>query len=258
MDGLVANLIPYQVRLKVRGFLYSILGESVSKGYDNYAKKFKANSGKYLGDEWNEPEVIGFDVPPTQIVSMLDQMIFTPFLGNPESILEIGSGGGRFTEVLIPKCRKLIATDTSPNMMSLLRERFKTCSNLEYVVLDGKGLGPIPSKSVNAVFSYDVFNHLEQWDIYNYLTEIKRVLKPGGAAIVHYSNSFSELGWKRFLDDIPLQLNVPKVWGTLSFMTPEIFIEFISRAGLEHVETITNVVRRDAISLVRAPNSNAR
>lgn len=258
MDSLMSTLIPYQFRLKIRGFLYSILGESVSKGYDNYAKRFKANLGKYLGDEWNEPDVIGFDVPPNQIVSSLDQMIFAPFLGSPDCILEIGSGGGRFTEVLATKSRKLVATDTSPNMMALLRERFKDLSNLEFVLLDGNGLGSIPSQSVDAVFSYDVFNHLEQWDIFNYLMEIKRILKPGGKAILHYSNSFSELGWKRFLEDIPLQLNAPKVWGTLSFMTPDIFIEFISRAGLEHVETITKVVRRDAISLVRSPCPNPK
>lgn len=249
------KFIPFNIRMKIRKNLSSMLGETVSQGWDNYAKEFKADPGKHLGEEWNEPSVLGVDFPPNQIVPRLDQLIFQPFLGTPDKILEIGSGGGRFTEILLPKCQKVLAADTSPNMLSLLKERFKDSPKLECVQLDGQGLRPIQNKSVDAAFSFDVFVHLEQWDIFNYLCELKRVLKPGGKAIIHYGNSFSELGWKRFLAETPQQLNVPKIWGTFSFMTPEIFKEFADRAGLLQIDCITNIVRRDAISLLQSPIS---
>jgi SAM-dependent methyltransferase len=251
--GDVLKHIPFKIRMKIRKSLASMLGETVSQGWDNYAKKFRADSGKHLGEEWNEPEVIGFDVPPGQIVSSLDQMIIQPFLGAPDVILEIGPGGGRFTDILLPKCQKVIAADTSPTMLSLLRERFKDNPKLECVLLDGQGLRPIHDKSVDAAFSFDVFVHLEQWDIFNYLSELKRVLKPGGKALIHHGNSFSELGWKRFVADTAQQLNVPKDWGTFSFMTPAVFKELAERSGLQYTECITDIVRRDGISLLKSP-----
>ncbi len=249
----LSRIIPPKMRMEIRKNLVELLGGTVSQGYEKYAKTFKAEPGKYLGDEWNEPDVIGLNVAPNQIVPTLDRMIFQPFLGTCDVILEIGAGGGRFTEILFPKCNKVIATDTSPTMLYHLKQRFKDWPKLECIQLDGRGLEPIEDQSVDAAFSYDVFDHLEQWDIFNYLCELKRVLKPGGKAIIHHSNTFSELGWKRFVSDMPQQINVPKIWGTLSMMTPEVFKELSERAGLSHIDCITDVVQRDGISLLQSP-----
>ncbi len=245
--------LPSNFRMKLRHTVLGMLGQTVAQGYENYARTYKPIAGKHLGDEWNEPEVIGIDAAPDEIVPTLDRKIFAPFLGTCDVILEIGAGGGRFTEILFPKCRKVIATDTSPSMLAILRERFAGCTKLECLLLDGRGLNPIEDESISAVFSYDVFDHLEPWDIFNYLSECKRVLKPGGKAVIHHSNTFSELGWQRFLADIPLQLNVPKTWGTLSLMSPYLFKELSERAGLCHLECITDLVRRDGISLLQRP-----
>ncbi len=249
----LTKFMPFRIRTEIRKNIVELLGETVAQGYDRYAKSFKPEPGKFLGDEWNEPEVIGIDVAPNQIVPTLDKMIFQPFLGFCDVILEIGAGGGRFTEILLPKCRKVIASDTSPTMLSLLKQRFGKNPKLEFLLLDGKGLSTIRNKSIDAAFAYDVFTHLEPWDIYNYLCELRRVLKPGGKAIIHHANTFSELGWKRFVAETPQQVNVPKIWGTISLMSPEIFKELSERAGLRLIECNTNVVRRDGISLLLAP-----
>lgn len=219
---------------------------AIIDGWDRYAQAWidykcdKNPKGKFLGDEWNEPEVIGIDVPADQIVSHLDEKVFKHFLGSSEVILEIGAGGGRFTDILLPKCDKLIATDTSQTMLSLLRERFASSPKIELVLLDGTGLTSIPDNSIDAAFSYDVFVHLIQQDVYNYLSELNRVLKPGGRAIIHHGNTFSELGWKKFF----------RVDGTFTLMTPSIFTEFTHRAGLVLEDCLTDIVRRDCISLI--------
>lgn len=248
-----SKVVPVRVRGKLRGRILGALGQTVSQGYENYARGYKSSSGAHLGDEWQQPGVIGMDVPADQVVPTLDEKVFRPFLGTCDVILEIGAGGGRFTEILFPKCQKVIASDTSPAMLSLLRQRFAGNLKLECLVLDGRGLGSIQDQSVDAAFSYDVFNHIEHWDIFNYLCEIRRVLKPGGKAVIHHANTFSELGWKRFVTETPQQVNLPKIWGTFSLMSPEIFKELSERAGLLHRACITNLVRRDGISLLESP-----
>jgi ubiquinone/menaquinone biosynthesis C-methylase UbiE len=197
-------------------------------------------------------EGIALGVSAEQVVSYLDEKLFSPFLGEPEVILEIGPGGGRFTEILLPKCRKLIAADIAPSMLELLKERFGE-NKIEYRVLDGLGLTGIMRESIDAVFSYAVFAHLQHWDMYNYLREMKRVLKPGGKGIVEDPRTFSEFGWKRFIDDMHIQLNVNKQPGTISVMTPEIIREFTERAGLVLERCDTEISKDDTFALFSKP-----
>ena len=49
--------------------------------------------------------------------------------------------------------------------------------------MDGIGAG-----SVDFVFTFDVFVHLEPEVIERYLHEIERVLRPGGVAVLHYGD----------------------------------------------------------------------
>jgi cyclopropane fatty-acyl-phospholipid synthase-like methyltransferase len=46
----------------------------------------------------------------------------------------------------------------------------------------------IAEASVDLVFTFDVFVHLEPEGIGAYLHEIERVLRPGGTAVVHYGD----------------------------------------------------------------------
>jgi SAM-dependent methyltransferase len=193
--------------------------------------------------------------PRTTSCPSLDRVVFAPFLETNDVMLEIGPGGGRFTELLLPKCRRLIAVDTSPTMLDLLRERFGADAPIEYRLGDGLGLAGVADSSVDAAFSYGVFVHLQHWDTYNYLRELHRVLKPGGKAIIQHANTFSELGWKVFLNEVPKQLNRHKLPFTFTLNSPEIMRELARRAGLDPVEAVTDVVRRDCITLLRKPEA---
>ena len=227
---------------------------TIAEGWDKYARKF--GSGQ-LGEEWNRPDMEGVDVSPEEFVPYLDDTVFGPFLGHVGTLLEIGPGGGRFTDVLLPRCDRLIAADTSSAMLGRIRERFRHLDKIEFVHLDGKGLRQIGDSSVDAVFCYGVFVHLQHWDIYNYLAETCRVLRPGGLALIQHSNTFTDEGWAYFLREVPLQLNRHKLFGTYTVMTPELMAEFATRAGLEVVECRTDVVRTEAISMFRRPDGSS-
>lgn len=218
--------------------------------FEQYAQKYEVKANQHLGDEWNRPAYIGLDVPAEQIVEHLDQHVFAPFIGQVDVILEIGAGGGRYSEILLLKCQRLILSDIALTMVDYLRQRYAANHKVEYLLLDGLGLSPTPAESVDLVFSYGVFLFLPHWDFYRYLTEIYRVLKPGGQAIIHHANTFSKLGWKRFQDDLPKSLNRHQPPMSQTLMTPEIMNEFARRAGLVLEDCVTHLVKRDGISLL--------
>src|SRR5699024_9010311 len=201
-------------------------------GWDSYARRRRPSEHTTVGDVWSNPRKIGLDVPADRVVPYLDETVFAPFLGTCDVLLEIGPGAGRFTETLLEKCRRLIAVDTSASMLELLVERFEGDPRLEPVHSDGTGLPGVADASVDAAFSYGVFVHLQHWDIYNYLTELNRVLKPGGRAVIQHSNTFSELGWEYFLKDVRRQLNRHKLYQSFIVNSPELMREFVTRAGL--------------------------
>ncbi len=224
---------------------------TVQEGWEGYARARKPGPDVHLGDEWSNPAEMGVDCEASEVVDFIDRRVIAPFLGTVDTALEIGSGGGRFTEVLLPKARRVIASEVAPSMLPHLRARFHSDAHVEYLLLDGRGLRSLPDRSVDAVLSYGVFVHLQHWDIFNYLVEIERVLVPEGKAVIQHANTFSTLGWQLFLEEVRGQVGHHKYPGSFTVMTPELFADFCTRAGLDVVDIVTDVVERDAISLIQ-------
>jgi SAM-dependent methyltransferase len=117
-------------------------------------------------------------------------------------VVEIGPGGGRWSEVLAARSSRLILVDVSERPLKICRERFSGASNVEYVLSSGSDLPGVPSRSVDAVWSFDVFVHVAPSDQAAYLDEIARVLRPGGVAAIHHADGRnrgvlpSRQGWR--------------------------------------------------------------
>lgn len=101
-------------------------------------------------------------------------------------VVEIGPGGGRWTEPLLERARRLIAVDVSERPLDLCRERFG--ERVECVLSSGSDLPGVGDASVDAVWSFDVFVHVAPRDQARYLDEIARVLVSGGVAVVHHAD----------------------------------------------------------------------
>ena len=102
------------------------------------------------------------------------------------SILELGSGTGKFTESLVPfviddksfKISKYIATEPSEGFRNAL-----SAKNIPSVTaVDGTGeLIPAETHSIDAVVIAQAFHWMDNLTTLN---EIHRVLKPGGVLLV--------------------------------------------------------------------------
>jgi ubiquinone/menaquinone biosynthesis C-methylase UbiE len=112
--------------------------------------------------------------------------------------LEIGPGAGRWSEVLQKIAARLILVDLADKCIEVCRDRFSKCKNVEYHVNDGHTLSFLADESVDSIWSFDVFVHINVLDTASYIKECRRVLKPGGIAVIHHPKKSTtyEDGWR--------------------------------------------------------------
>jgi len=105
------------------------------------------------------------------------QKAITPFWNLEHNALEIGSGGGSFTEGIVTYFKHLTAVDVIK-----MPESFKAFKGFTYIELPDKSynLPGIPDESMDYVFAYNVFCHLSNEALIEYLKAVHRVMKPGG------------------------------------------------------------------------------
>ncbi|SDD79238.1 Methyltransferase domain-containing protein [Paenibacillus sp. UNCCL117] len=108
-------------------------------------------------------------------------------------ILDLGAGSGRLTAELANKAASVTATDLSPAMLDVLRERLARLDARTPVLTyaaDHRQL-PLADQSFDLVVSgwsicYLTQSHLPEWsdNLAAVMNEIDRVLKPGGSMII--------------------------------------------------------------------------
>lgn len=104
-------------------------------------------------------------------------------------VLEIGCGVGRLTRVIALRARRVEALDVSSEMIDLARRHHGALHNIDWIVGDGASLRPIADASVDGCLSHVVFQHIPDPRItLGYVSEMGRVLKPGGWAAFQISN----------------------------------------------------------------------
>ena len=141
--------------------------------WDEYARVWQAEGlngkAKYLGDEWSNKQIF---------LELLRKCASKDLTG-----LEIGCGGGRITAQAVGWLRHVHACDVSHRMLARCRESL-AASNVSLHKIDGFTLTEFADSSLVLVYSHDVFVHFSSLQVYSYLGEIKRVLKPGGLGLI--------------------------------------------------------------------------
>jgi len=111
-----------------------------------------------------------------------------PYLGPQVDVVEIGPGQGRWSQFIIANARTVALVDLSSNCIEACRRRFAHAdsASVSFHVNDGISL-PIESASVDLVWSFGAFVHIELPEIDRYLGEVRRVLRPGGRFVIHHA-----------------------------------------------------------------------
>jgi ubiquinone/menaquinone biosynthesis C-methylase UbiE len=142
-----------------------------------------------IAADWEEHEyysdaerwISGFWDPGTPFRTMFDKL-------EVETVAELACGRGRHAAQIVERVGHLYLVDVGRANIDACRRRFEGRSNVEYLVTSGDSLAGIDDGALTAVFSYDAMVHFEADTVVSYLTEISRVLKSGGRALLHYSN----------------------------------------------------------------------
>jgi ubiquinone/menaquinone biosynthesis C-methylase UbiE len=107
-----------------------------------------------------------------------------------KKILELGCGLGSDLLCFAEKGAQVIGLDLTPRHIELARGLFSTFGHpADFVIGDAERLA-FPSESFDIVYSFGVLHHTP--NIKKAISEIRRVLKPGGLAIIglYHKNSW--------------------------------------------------------------------
>lgn len=222
--------------------------------WDSYAQKWQKIHPKleHIGDEW-----IGQGAGAAQSLAEYEDLIehrfIQPYIQSNQTVLEIGIGGGKTGALLLKYCHNLICADISNQMLAATRSRLGE-ERVKYYKLDGLTLGNIPEHSADVCFCYDTMVHIEPVDIFNYLTQIPRLLKGERLCVFHHGNTLSQLGWQKFITEWDKNLLGHRHGTAFSVMTDTIMEKFLSHLGYEILVKDPQSVPRDCVWICRAPN----
>ena len=105
-----------------------------------------------------------------------------------ERVLEIGCGIGRMTRAIAGRVDHVVGLDVSPAMVERARSALADVGNVELMVGSGADLAGLPDAAFDAVYSFIVFQHIpDPATTCAYVTEIGRVLRPGGWTVFQVS-----------------------------------------------------------------------
>jgi SAM-dependent methyltransferase len=158
-------------------------------------KAFLAPTPIY-GLEWGDPDF----VPPLRYVR--DHFLL-PYLSPNTTVVEIGPGGGRWTRYML-SVRRLYAVDYHQELLDDLKSSFNR-ANITFVKNHGDDFPGIPEQSIDFLFSFGTFVHLDLDIIDRYLCNMKPLLKPTANVVIQYSDKTKPLcvGADSFSDNDP-------------------------------------------------------
>jgi SAM-dependent methyltransferase len=130
------------------------------------------------GDEWGEVE------PLFQAYgAVIDRYLPDAKI----NLLEIGAGGGRSTAVMLEllgaRVESYHVVDVSAGFVQVLRDRIDY--PLEIHIVDDVDLSFLPANHFSLCFSQSAWSHINLYDQYRYMRELRRVLKPDSPLYVH-------------------------------------------------------------------------
>lgn len=140
-------------------------------------------SSPYYDDAEAQAYVDAFWAPGSAFRRLFDTL-------DTRATLELAAGHGRNTARMLAEVpvETVIVADPVAANVEYCRGRFSSDERVSVLQLNGVDLDPIGSETLTAVFCYDSMVHFDAMVVISYLLDIRRVLRPGGRALLHHSN----------------------------------------------------------------------
>lgn len=123
------------------------------------------------------------------------------FVDKNSVVLDVGCGIGRVEKFLAKYCEDIHGVDVSGRMIRFARNELKECKNCFFHKTNGKDFSIFPDNKFDFVFSIITLQHLEKEDVYIYMEEMYRVLKPNGRVYLNFLNSLSDSVFEVFVNN---------------------------------------------------------
>ena len=156
-----------------------------------------------------------------------------------DHVLELGCGVGRIGRELAGHCGHWTGVDISLQMLKHAADRLSHLGNVSFHQLTRTALQMIPDASIDKAYSIAVLCHMDKEDMYLYLQELQRVLKPGGTIFVDTWNLAHPVGWKRWQYEVRFwqksEQSQRKDVARNQFCSPDEFQLYLERADFQSI-----------------------
>jgi SAM-dependent methyltransferase len=140
----------------------------------------RTRSRPLYGLEWGDPEL----VPP---LAFIKERYVLPYVEARHRAVEIGPGGGRWTRYLLG-FETLYAVDYHQELLDELKRNFGRRRNIRFIKNTGTDFPGIDEHSIDYLFSFGTFVHLDFDLIEAYLAAMRPILKPAANVVIQYSD----------------------------------------------------------------------
>lgn len=125
-----------------------------------------------------------------------------PYISPESVVLEIACGVGRVSRHVASHCKQLCCTDILAEALSQTKHELRQFDNVVFRLLNGYDLEGFADNRFDCVYSFTTFFHFDFELVVVYFAEIKRVLKPGGIAVLEFKRWQDAQDVRQLLDKI--------------------------------------------------------
>ena len=208
------------------------LGSSYKKYWDNLARTRQLAYFAVAGLPFGElPDEKNLDEHGKQTAQIIAQKLE---IKPTDRVLEVGVGVGRIARHIAPLCGEFVGTDISQKMIKFAKKRLSYLDNVKLYHHPKTDLSLFQDNQFDKVYFQIVLIHLDREDVFHYLCESLRVLKPGGLAWFQFYNLLHPGGFKEFYHAYQLYLKLGgKLRGRVQCPTSLEVRKYLEEAGFK-------------------------